>query len=231
MLVRKKKIFVGILSITVICVVLYLLTVLINNLQYTPNISANDVALVQVCGETIYLSDINRTYDSLYGYMDSLDEDTIRMYKREILENGINELIIIYEGLAMGMDLDIESARLLVEQLKTEKPDIYSLADDQIGIERYTLDLARSNLIRDVRKIVLKDFSLPAISDDKLHNWYCEQLTALGQDQVVEYDTFLKNREYVYQKWKEQCENTYFNEWLAQKRAGYEVEYLIKEIS
>lgn len=199
-------------------------------LQSDSESTADDVALVRVCGEAIYLSDVDRTYDSIYGYMDSIDEESIRAHKKEILENGINELVIIHEGLNMGMDLDIESARELVEQLKTEQPDMYSLADNQIGIERYTLDLAKSKLIKEVCRKVLEDFSVSAITDNELYNWYSEQLEGMGQNQVVEYDVFLKNREYVYRKWKEQCENTYFSEWVKQKRSGYEVEYLINEI-
>lgn len=185
----------------------------------------DDVVIARVNEETILRNDIDEVFS--YTYRDSnLSRDESKQKKAEILENGINEIVAIYEGQSMGLEIDISAAEALAEQLKHDSPDIYALIEEQMGMEQYISDLAKSNLIREVKGNLLQDYDPPSITDEDLYSWYCDQLELLGQSQKIVYNDFLDNKDYAYRKWKEQCENDFFTEWIMEKRKNYQIEYV-----
>lgn len=223
---RKKKrlvLFSLLLALIIICGTLFLLFLQNKNSQ---NNASEGIILAKVDDDVIYLSDVEQVYNSVYGHIQINDKRNETLYKERILENGINEIIAINEGYSMGLELNLDKAKQAVEQLKEESPEIYQLAEEQIGIERYILDLAKTQVLQEVRNIVLEDFQVDSISDEELYNWYCDQLQLQGQTDTVKFEDFLKNIDYVQQQWYSQKENDFFNEWVLQKRAEHEIEYV-----
>lgn len=186
---------------------------------------SDQIVIVRVEDNCIYANDINQVYDSIYGHLEYSPARSAEL-KKEILENGINEIVALYECQTRGIPIDTASSSALAEQLKVESPSIYELIENQMGLERYIEDLAKSNAIRELKQQVLCDFVIPDISDEELYVWYCDQLAQDGQNTNVLYEDFMDNRDMVYYSWVDEASENFFNQWVYKKRENYKIEYI-----
>ncbi len=172
----------------------------------------------------IHETEIDNVYNKAYGHLD-ISESEKNKIKSQILENGINEIIAIWEAEKIGFSIDIPNTEMSLENLKNESPDIYSLIEKQVDYETYIQDLAKSNLINDLKKHILTTYELPIISDEELYDWYCDQIDKLGKKYSVPYEVFLENKKSIYANWKQLCESEYYIDWLMNKRGNYIIKY------
>lgn len=188
------------------------------------NKTQSDDVVVKINNQSINNSDVNRVYVQLYSNSIT-DVKEEKKQKKIIIENGINEVIAIEEALSNGLSIDYDAAKKNVENLKNENPEIYKLAEEQVGIEKYTEDLAKKTLINEIKEIVLKEFVSREIDDEGLYEWYCNQLSEAGKDNIVLYDDFLKNKEYVWEKWEKREKDKFFTDWIVKNREKYDIKY------